>query len=96
MHRQVGDLQIDDRGIAENGLLVRHLVMPDGVAGTAGIMSFLAREISPDTFVNIMPQYRPEGLAHQHPSIDRPVCLAEYHEAVAIARQEGLHRLNRP
>ena len=92
MHRQVGDLVLDGAGLARRGLLVRHLVMPGSLEETRQIMRFLAREISPDTFVNVMPQYRPEGYAHQHQSINRPLTLDEYHRAVAIAREEGLWR----
>jgi putative pyruvate formate lyase activating enzyme len=95
MHRQVGDLQMDRRGIARRGLLVRHLVMPNGAAGTREVMRFLAREVSPDTYVNIMAQYHPEGQALRHPSIARSVTRGEWAEAVAIARQEGLRRFDR-
>jgi len=94
MHRQVGDLVLDDRGIARRGLLVRHLVMPGGTAETRQIMRFLAREISPDTFVNIMPQYRPAGHAAGCERINRPLTFSEYHDALAIAREEGLRRLD--
>jgi putative pyruvate formate lyase activating enzyme len=95
MHRQVGDLVIDDRGLARRGLLVRHLVMPNHVAGTREVMRFLAQEISPDTFVNVMPQYRPASFAQRHPSIDRPLRLNEFEEALAIAREEGIRRFDR-
>jgi putative pyruvate formate lyase activating enzyme len=94
MHRQVGDLAVDERGLARRGLLVRHLVMPGGLAGTREVMRFLAREISPNTFVNIMPQYRPEGRASRYREIDRPLTPAEWREAVAAARQEGLSRFD--
>jgi putative pyruvate formate lyase activating enzyme len=95
MHRQVGDLVIDDEGLARRGILLRHLVMPNGQAGTRQVMHFLATEISPDTFVNVMAQYRPEGQAHRHEAISRPVTLDEYREALAIAREEGIHRFAR-
>jgi putative pyruvate formate lyase activating enzyme len=95
MHRQVGDLMIDERGLAYRGLLVRHLVMPDDLAGTRGLMRFLAREISRDTYVNIMPQYRPEGKAFAHPQLGRPITLQEYRRAFAIAREEGLWRFDK-
>ena len=90
MHRQVGDLVLDDRGLARRGLLVRHLVMPGGLDETREILRFLAREVSPDTFVNLMPQYRPEGLASRFPTIARPLSGSEFQAAVAIAREEGL------
>lgn len=95
MHRQVGDLVIGSDGLARRGLLVRHLVMPGGLAGTREVMRFLAREISTDTYVNIMPQYRPEGRAALHPAIDRGITAAEWREAIAAARQEGLRRFAR-
>jgi putative pyruvate formate lyase activating enzyme len=94
MHRQVGDLVLDERGLARRGLLVRHLVMPGGLDDTRQIMRFLATEISPDTFVNIMPQYRPEGLAAEHQSINRPLTMTEYNQALAIAEEEGLRRFD--
>jgi putative pyruvate formate lyase activating enzyme len=95
MHRQVGDLVIDDEGLARRGLLVRHLVMPNGQAGTREVMRFLAREISPDTYVNVMPQYRPAGFADRYDSIRRPLALKEYDEALTIAREEGIRRFDR-
>ncbi len=95
MHRQVGDMVLDDRGLARRGLLVRHLVMPGALEDTRRIMRFLAREISPQTLVNIMPQYRPEGLARRYESINRPLSSAEYRQAIEIAEQEGLQRLVR-
>lgn len=92
MHSQVGDLTMDDRGIAEHGLLVRHLVLPDGLAGTREVMHFLANEISRDTYVNIMEQYRPAYKAVGHPQIGRRVTHEEYLEAIEIASAEGLWR----
>jgi len=93
MHRQVGDLQINRDGIATRGLLVRHLVMPNGVAGTAKIMAFLAREISRNTYVNVMVQYHPCGSAVGDPVIGRRITGQEYSEAVRAARAVGLTRL---
>jgi putative pyruvate formate lyase activating enzyme len=95
MHRQVGDLVIDEQGLAQRGLLVRHLVMPDDLAGTRPLMRFLAQEISKNTFVNIMPQYRPEGKAFAHPQLARAITMQEYRRAVAIAREEGLWRFDK-
>jgi putative pyruvate formate lyase activating enzyme len=94
MHRQVGNLVVNQRGIAERGLLVRHLVLPGKLAGTREVMGFLAREISPHTYVNIMAQYRPCGEAHKHPPLHRRINQAEYDEALVIAREEGIHRLD--
>lgn len=94
MHRQVGDLEIDADGVARRGLLVRHLVMPEGLAGTQGAMRFLVREISPRTYVNVMAQYRPCGEARKYPPLRRRISPAEYEEAVRQARQEGISRLS--
>jgi len=94
MHRQVGDLQINDLGIAERGLLVRHLVMPEKLAGTGEIMHFLASEISANTYVNIMPQYRPCGSAFTVDKIARSITREEYYEALDAARKEGITRLD--
>lgn len=95
MHRQVGDLQIDKTGIASRGLLVRHLVLPDGLAGTREVVSFLAREVSPNTYVNIMSQYHPCYRAFDMPGLLRPLRWEEFDEAVALARKAGLNRLDR-
>jgi len=94
MHRQVGDLIIDEEGIARQGLLVRHLVMPDRIAGTQEIMDFLAGEISPNTYINIMDQYRPCGEGPQDTYINRRLSSAEYREAVTAAKRAGLTRLD--
>ena len=94
MHRQVGDLVMDDEGIARKGLLVRHLVMPNQVAGSEKIMAFLANEISENTYVNVMDQYRPCGTAHEDETIDRRLTADEYRSAVDAARKSGLTRLD--
>ncbi len=94
MHRQVGDLVTDERGIAQRGLLVRHLVLPEGLAGTEEIASFLADEISADTYINIMDQYRPCYQAGDLPPLDRPITREEYRAAVRQAREAGLHRFD--
>lgn len=93
MHRQVGDLAVDERGIAQCGLLVRHLVLPDRLAGTAEVVRFLAA-LSPDTYLNIMDQYRPCYKAFSLPPLDRRVSAAEYQEAVRLAHEVGLYRLD--
>jgi len=92
MHYQVGDLEINKEGVAARGLLVRHLVLPNGLAGTRQVCRFLAQEISPNTYTNIMDQYRPCHNASTHPKINRATTTAEYEEAVRIAREEGLWR----
>ncbi|MEW5772790.1 MAG: radical SAM protein [Thermodesulfobacteriota bacterium] len=93
MHRQVGDLVLDHAGIAQRGLLVRHLVMPGGLAGAPGWMRFLAG-LSPDTYVNVMDQYRPCGTARNFPEISRGVSATEYALALDAAREAGLTRLD--
>jgi putative pyruvate formate lyase activating enzyme len=94
MHRQVGDLVLDEHGVAYRGLLVRHLVLPDDLAGTREIMQFLAQEISPHTYVNVMGQYRPCGRAYEHPSLGRFLSPEEHRAAQQVAREAGLTRLD--
>ena len=94
MHRQVGDLEINDSGVAERGLLVRHLVLPHGLAGTKEIVSFLAREISTNTYLNIMAQYHPYYQAFNLPQLARSLSQAEFAEAINLAHQQGLYRLD--
>ena len=91
MHRQVGDLSLTADGTAERGLLVRHLVLPEGAAGTGAVMELLA-SLSRDTYVNVMDQYRPEHLARSRPSLSRPITGEEYADAVAAAERAGLSR----
>jgi putative pyruvate formate lyase activating enzyme len=92
MHRQVGDLAIDEDAIARHGLLVRHLVLPEGAAGTTEVVRFLAEEISPNTYLNVMNQYRPEYKACLFPEICRPLGEREYAHALRLAAQAGLTR----
>jgi putative pyruvate formate lyase activating enzyme len=94
MHRQVGDLVMDEEGVAVRGLLVRHLVMPGGLEETREILRFLAHEVSLDTYVNVMDQYRPCGEAYQHPPIDRGLTNDEYQKALELARDAGLRRID--
>ena len=94
MHRQVGDLVIDDRGLAVEGLLVRHLVMPGAISESKEILAFIAASLSSRTYVNIMDQYRPCGTAHHHEGLNRPVSSGEYLEALRFAEQSGLTRIN--
>jgi putative pyruvate formate lyase activating enzyme len=95
MHRQVGDLELNAQGIALRGLLVRHLVLPEGLAGTEEVVRFLAEEISQQTYLNLMNQYRPAFKARQYPPLDRPLSSAEYADAVRIAQAAGMERLDR-
>jgi putative pyruvate formate lyase activating enzyme len=94
MHRQVGDLQVDARGVATRGLLVRHLVLPGGAAGTDAVMRFLVRQVSRDTYVNVMDQYRPCHRAGEVPEIDRAPTAAEIDAAFEAAKRHGIHRLD--
>ncbi len=96
MHRQVGDLTLNDAGIATRGLLVRHLVLPQGMAGTRKVMRFIAEQISTDTYVNVMSQYRPCGRAAEIPSLSSSLSRKEFESAVQAAREEGINRLNQP
>ena len=95
MYRQVGDLYINQQGLATSGLLVRHLVLPNRLAGTQAVVKFLAEDISRNTYLNLMDQYRPAYKAALHPEINRPVSQTEYQEAVQWAYDAGLNRLDR-
>ncbi len=95
MHRQVGDLLLDNRGIATRGLLVRHLILPDNLAGTDRIVQFLANQISTDTYLNLMDQFRPSYRAHHYPEITRRISQAEFDAAVKMAQDAGLNRLDK-
>ena len=96
MHRQVGPLKFDERGLARRGVLVRHLVMPGEIAGTREIMSFLAREVSCDTYVNIMQQYYPAGRVNSEKfeEIDRGLDGSEFKTAMDQAQEAGLWRFD--
>ena len=95
MHRQVGDLQIDGEGVAQRGLLVRHLVLPNRLAGTEETVQFLAQEVSTNTYLNIMAQYYPCYKAFDMPQLARPLNRQEFSEAVNWAHQQGLLRLDK-
>lgn len=92
MYRQVGNLSINEEGIAERGMLIRHLVLPEGLAGTAGVMHFIATELSKGSYVNVMDQYRPCGEAWDYPPLNRRITSEEYRDAIGIAKKEGLYR----
>ncbi len=94
MHRQVGELVLDEQGIARRGLLIRHLVLPENSAGTDQILAFIAQEISLDTYLNLMDQYRPCYRADELPLLDRRLRRSEFQTALVQARQHGLHRLD--
>ena len=94
MHRQVGDLVLDEHGLARRGLLVRHLVLPGGLAQTGKVLKFIAEEISRDTYVNLMEQYRPSHKSFNYPPLDRRTTTREYERALDLARKYGLSRLD--
>lgn len=94
MHRQVGDLVLDARGVAQRGLLVRHLVLPDNLAGTDEVLRFLAEEVSPNSYLNLMDQYRPCYRGGEYPEIARPPTAAEYRAALRAAAAYRLTRLD--
>jgi len=95
MHRQTGDLQMDEEIVAKRGLLIRHLALPHGLAGTKGIVDFLREEVSGNTYVNIMDKYHPCYRAFQIPSLGRRISSAEFREALSFAQQAGLSRLDK-
>ena len=95
MYRQVGDLKVDNRGVAVRGLMVRHLVMPNRIAGTEKFLKFVAENLSKTTYINIMRQYRPEYKAFEYPKIARRITRREYSETLKWAKKYGLTRLAR-
>ena len=92
MHRQVGDLKISKRGIAQRGLLVRHLVLPNDIAGSQKVIDFIAGEISINTYLNIMDQYHPAYKANQHDELNRTITKAQYSSVISYAQSKGLFR----
>jgi putative pyruvate formate lyase activating enzyme len=92
MHRQVGDLLIDEDGVAVKGLLVRHLVLPGDAASTEEIVRFLAHEVSRNTYLNVMAQYRPIFRACEYPLMNRCITVQEFKEAIRTAGKYGLIR----
>jgi putative pyruvate formate lyase activating enzyme len=95
MHRQVGDLKLDKESIAQRGLLVRHLVLPHGLAGTKEVVKFLAREISTDSYLNVMAQYHPCHKAFDIPKLAQPLPRRDFEEAIEMAHEQGLYRLDK-
>ncbi len=94
MHRQVGDLQMDERGVAKRGLLMRHLVLPNDIAGTEGVVRFIAEEVSTNTYLNVMAQYHPAHRAFKIPALSRSLSRQEFIDAVSLAKEHGLERLD--
>ena len=94
MYRQVGDLEVE-RGVALRGLIIRHLVLPNGISGTEEFLKFVADELSKTSYINIMRQYRPEYKASEYPEIARRITKQEYNEALNWAKKYGLQRLDK-
>jgi putative pyruvate formate lyase activating enzyme len=94
MHRQVGELAVDNKGIAQRGVILRHLVMPNNLAGTDKFVKWVASKLSKNTYVNLMAQYHPEYKAFDHKEIARRISTKEWKQAVAWAKQAGLKRLD--
>ena len=96
MHRQVGELVLDEHGLALRGLIVRHLVMPGEIAGTREILMWIAQELGTETYVNVMPQYYPAGKvsASDHAEINRFITLHEFRQALDLADDAGLQHLD--
>ena len=92
MHRQVGDLKMDREGIAKQGLLIRHLVMPEDIVGSRGVLEFIARNISQNTYMSIMAQYHPAHLAFEFPELSRRISKTEYDAVLKMADELGLER----
>ena len=92
MHKQVGDLKMSKRGIAQRGLLIRHLVLPNGISGSNKVIDFIAEEISTDTYINIMDQYHPAFRASKHTELNRRITKEELLHVVHYAESKGLHR----
>ncbi|MFQ5866440.1 MAG: radical SAM protein [bacterium] len=92
MHRQVGDLKMDRDGIAKWGLLIRHLVMPEDIAGSRSVLEFIAKNISKNTYMSIMAQYHPAHLAFEFPELSRRISKREYDAVLKMADELGLER----
>jgi putative pyruvate formate lyase activating enzyme len=92
MHRQVGDLHIDRKGIAKRGLLIRHLVLPDNLAGSEKVLDFVADEISKNTYINIMDQYHPAYKANEYSGLNRRIKSDEYQKVLEYAMLKGFRR----
>ena len=94
MHRQTGDLVLDETGTARRGLLLRHLILPSGLAGTRDIMRFTARQISPNTYVNIMPQFKPYYRSREVRELMNRITECDYADVLKTAREEGITRID--
>jgi putative pyruvate formate lyase activating enzyme len=94
MHRQTGVLVTDERGIAQRGLIIRHLVLPENLAGTEEGMRFISSELSKDSYVNVMDQYHPAYKANEFLPLDRRITSEEYNSAIKTTKKYGLWRID--
>jgi putative pyruvate formate lyase activating enzyme len=94
MHRQVGVARPGKDGLMYRGLMIRHLVMPNGVAGTREVIQWIGENLPKDTYLNIMSQYRPMYKAFEYPKISRRLTRKEYDEALRWAKEAGLTNLD--
>jgi putative pyruvate formate lyase activating enzyme len=90
MHRQVGELVVDNKGVAQRGLIVRHLILPNNIAGSRQSLNWLAKEVSPKVTISLMSQYHPTHKAYKYSLLSRPVNIAEYEEALKAMEEAGL------
>ena len=90
MYRQVGNLVVDEENIARKGLIVRHLILPNGIAGSRDSLSWLVREVSPQVTVSLMSQYFPAHLAPRLPLLSRTITSEEYNEVVELVEELGI------
>ena len=90
MHNQVGDLYIDKKGIAKKGLLIRHLVLPNNLAGSKKVIDYISNELSPNSYINVMDQYRPAHNAHKYDELNRHITGKEFKEVMDYAVNLGL------
>ncbi|MBN2544115.1 radical SAM protein [bacterium] len=92
MHRQVGDLMLDDHGIAKKGIIIRHLVLPNGLSGSKEILEFIRYKLSKDTYISMMSQYFPAYQAPDNPNLNRRIKKKEYDSVLRIMESLGLER----
>ena len=90
MYRQVGNLEVDESGVAQKGLIIRHLILPNGIAGSEDSLSWLVNEVSPEVSVSIMSQYYPAHRARKYPVLARKISIQEYSEVVRIVEKLGI------
>jgi putative pyruvate formate lyase activating enzyme len=87
MYRQVGDLEVDEDGVAQKGLIIRHLILPNDIAGSEESLRWLVDELSPRIAVSVMSQYYPTHRAPKHPLLNRRISSSEYTEVVKLVER---------